>query len=320
MPVYKYCDINISSNIDLPELVLSECVVAAIRFRFNPESGSIPPDYHWFYSHSSQGDDTFLKIAKEHGAYIFRHENSLDFIVDDRSSVIECLEYKRLPGETIRHLLLDQILPRLLSHQGRLMLHASAVLTPRGAIAFLGETGWGKSTLAGCLNRMNNTLLTDDCLAVEIRESGVFCIPAYTGLRLFPDSLDYLFPDSPAQTEFAHYSVKKRLQFREAGNQYSHMYYPLVALFVLTDPAGMSPQHGISIERISPTDGLMALIRNSFKMDVTDRSETAQSFTEFGVLARKLPVFSLNYPRLHSYLPAVGKSVLKEIDFMVMPA
>ena len=38
----------------------------------------------------------------------------------------------------------------MLSRRESLVLHASAILTPEGVIAFVGKSGQGKSTLAAC--------------------------------------------------------------------------------------------------------------------------------------------------------------------------
>ena len=52
-----------------------------------------------------------------------------------------------VPDNTIEHLLVDQIWPRILAHRGQLVLHAAGVTSPTGAILFVGQSGRGKSTL-----------------------------------------------------------------------------------------------------------------------------------------------------------------------------
>ncbi len=70
------------------------------------------------------------------------------FEVDRILRTCALLAGRDLTPATLQHLLFDQILPRLIAHAGRLVLHASAVGASAGAILFLGGTGQGKSTLA----------------------------------------------------------------------------------------------------------------------------------------------------------------------------
>jgi len=44
-------------------------------------------------------------------------------------------------------------------------------------IAFLGETGQGKSTIAASLGRQGFPVVTDDCLVVEEKEDEILGIP-----------------------------------------------------------------------------------------------------------------------------------------------
>jgi hypothetical protein len=65
--------------------------------------------------------------------------------------------------------LLRQMAPIVSSVEHRLVLHASAVLLPRGIVAFIGESGAGKSTLAEAFS----TPVADDLLAVRFEATVV---------------------------------------------------------------------------------------------------------------------------------------------------
>jgi hypothetical protein len=54
----------------------------------------------------------------------------------------------------------------------------------------------------------------------------------------------------------------------------------------------------------------MAIIRNSFQLDVTDRGRVADLFDIASSVAEHLPVFSLAYPRDYARLPEVHKAIL----------
>lgn len=89
----------------------------------------------------------------------------------------------------------------LLRQRGHLVLHASAVAREGQAIAFLGQSGWGKSTLAEYFYQRGYELLTDDVLALDVSEAraGVAVLPGHRFIRLrehggkeFVDSFDSL--------------------------------------------------------------------------------------------------------------------------------
>jgi hypothetical protein len=66
--------------------------------------------------------------------------------------------------------LVRKVVPFAAALQGRVMLHASAVLVDDGVHAFIGPSGAGKSTLAETLGERGLTVLSDDlllCLPVE---------------------------------------------------------------------------------------------------------------------------------------------------------
>jgi hypothetical protein len=86
----------------------------------------------------------------------------------------------------------------LLHQRNELALHASCVAIDGRAVALVGPSGRGKSTLAGALAVRGFTLLTDDICRVLIDAGRVWAVPGSCRLRLWPDaarSLDHA-PDT----------------------------------------------------------------------------------------------------------------------------
>ena len=84
------------------------------------------------------------------------------------------------------------VLGVLLHQRGRLVLHASAVAINERAIAFLGASGWGKSTMAGALHTIGHCLVSDDVLAIQVSENRPLVFPSFPQLKLWPDAADVL--------------------------------------------------------------------------------------------------------------------------------
>lgn len=79
----------------------------------------------------------------------------------------------------------------LLYQRGILPLHGSAILTERGAVAFVGSSGSGKSTLAAEFRRRGYIVLADEICAIPAGLPPVL-LPAGSGIMLWADALENL--------------------------------------------------------------------------------------------------------------------------------
>lgn len=75
---------------------------------------------------------------------------------------------------------------------GSLVFHGSAVAVKNGAIAFIGNKGQGKSTLAGAFYAQGHRVLTDDVIVVSGEEENFQILPSFPQLRLTRDSAGVL--------------------------------------------------------------------------------------------------------------------------------
>lgn len=73
--------------------------------------------------------------------------------------------------------LFAQVLPLAAVLQGLDVVHASAVAWDGGVVAFVGPSGAGKTTLATRLVAREAALITDDALALEMRDDGIVAHP-----------------------------------------------------------------------------------------------------------------------------------------------
>ena len=196
---------------------------------------------------------------------------------------------RRLPRATLRHLLLDQVLPLTLPLRGRLALHASAVHVPGlGAIAFAGPAGCGKSTLAAALASRGCEVVADDCLLFAAGSTATV-VPGYPGVRLWPDSARTLRLSRRSDRPVAHYTRKRRvggrlIRFRRAPA-------PLAAMFVLGKRRIGRESRARSL---SARDRLMALVPYAWLMDVADPAALARVFDQLHAVVSSVPVVRLH--------------------------
>lgn len=145
--------------------------------------------------------------------------------------------------------------------------------------------------------------MSDDAILVRPGATGYRAERLYPSLRLFPDSLDWLFPGADNTSVVADYTEKRRVPFAEGPES-----APLVALFRLADPSD-----DIRITRLPPADACMAIIANAFSLDPSDSQETRRRFSQAAEAARHIPVYDLHHPRDYAALPDIHTRILSVI-------
>ena len=207
-------------------------------------------------------------------------------------------------AKEVRALLLGPALAVLLHQRGVLALHASSVRLPAGVVAFLGGSGWGKSTMAGALERLGHDVVADDITAVEPRPDRVDVLPAFPQLKLWPEAAHALGID-PETLPLVVPDETKRAR-RVAGGP-SAPSLPLAALFVLAfgEPARIEP--------LAPREALLELVRHSFCAPRLAQLGAERHFLQCGETVKRVVVRRLIRPRSLAVLADVASLVEREV-------
>jgi hypothetical protein len=120
--------------------------------------------------------ETHFTVDRSNCSYRLWFDGFGRYLVASDGTVIGCEE-----GAASRHQLerfvFAQALPLAAALQGLELLHASAVSTQDGVVAFVGGSGAGKTTLASRLVLRGAGFVTDDVLALETGLDGPICHP-----------------------------------------------------------------------------------------------------------------------------------------------
>ena len=317
---YRVYGLTLSSDAPVHELVpLAEAESEAesgVRVCFcSGRKKSFTPS-RWFMSWTLPTGELWLQCAKDGCGYLLRFPEIGDFFVDAEGREIICAPEPETPMETLRHLLLDQVLPLLLNLKGREALHATAILTPLGVCAFTGPAGTGKSTLAASFFRAGYPVLSDDCLVLEEDNGHILAIPAYPGLRLWEDTLESLGEDHNLSLPVAHYTSKKRLLLDSPVSDFPKGSYPLIRIYSLVRSDVNNGNISFSstiIERLSLQVGFMELVQTVFRLDINDRSMLVRQFRFLERIVSRVPVRRLHVPNTFSSLPEVREAILADL-------
>ena len=175
---YQSFGFRISSDFECPEL-LPQGGEADVRFKF----GSVP-------SLLPESQPIGVSCAAASGKCLIDIPNIARYLVRDGLEIsVQTAESADISA--IRLFLLGTAMGALL-HQRRLLpLHGSAISTSRGAVAFIGASGTGKSTVAGAFALRGYEILGDDICAVDTGGS-VSVVRGSPYLMLWKDALDQL--------------------------------------------------------------------------------------------------------------------------------
>jgi hypothetical protein len=189
------------------------------------------------------------------------------------------------PEETARHLLLNQVLPLVLSRRGRLVLHASAVSWNGKVSAFIGRSGAGKSTMAAACAAAGAKIVTDDCLVLRRSGHEWRAVPCDAGVRLWPATLALLGWPLASGSGMAHYTDKRRVGALHPSLRFETHDLPLTQIYRMS-----RPEESTTEGRVQGQAAVMALASELFRLDVRDRAESRWQFDAIGALAATVPV------------------------------
>ena len=306
---YRAYGITLFSTIPFPELTPIPALRATLTFRLG--SGRI--DSRGWVERTprlrSEGEP-WLVVARQGRAYCLRFGESADLVImQDRRTIVGYRRGRTTLG-TIRHLFLDSALPMLLSHRGRTVLHGSAVLCGRGAVALLGPGGAGKSTLAARFGSDGCPVIADDAVVLRRRGHQVLAIPAYAGLRLWRDALTVL-AGAPGRLKVSEAYRKYRIRPGNPGLAFHDRPAPLRRVYVLDWPPNRRSK-AIRIETLSPREGIIELIKYSYLMDLNDRRFLVSHLDR--LMRAPIDLRRLSYPRDLSALPNVQAAILHDLQ------
>ena len=141
----------------------------------------------------------------------------------------------------------------LLRQRGHLVVHGSGVARDGRSIGFVGDSGWGKSTLAAALVARGWSFLTDDLLVITEGDGGPVLIPTHSSMRLSEEAAVQV--DAVARARGRAHALTTKLEVDQAG-AFSASRVPLSRLFVLWPVA--KPAH--RAVPMSPRDLTLELV------------------------------------------------------------
>ena len=240
---------------------------------------------------------------QEDGGFVLRFPECADFIISVTGAV-ECIPTPQ-SGDDWRGIFEQQVQPLLLSQRGEQVFHGGAVAIGDHAIAFLGPSGRGKSTLTTAFARRGHAFLGDDCLHLDLSGPRVQVHPHADHVRLWEDSAVALGEGAAA---YVPGSPKPRLA---AGDRLPHCdrALPLARVYLLGEGDADAPVVGT----VPAYQQLIGWTANAFVLDIKNPEVLRRNLAAGARLVREAPMRQLDYPRRYEVLDDVVDAVLADV-------
>ena len=304
--VYGEC---LASSVPFPELPTSDAKASRWTFETTPQLAPM-------VGATELGAD---RIYGEVFARLYTHAHGHRITVDDTGSFELSRDGTHVTWEEraeswpdfVRAHLVGRVLATALYFDGLLPLHASAVETRDGVVAFLAPKGFGKSTLALALTVAGARLVTDDTLPVEPHagagmqpSAAPLAWPGVHSLRVHDDALAAVGAARPTLDT----RDGKRIVSELAPHQLTSRRAPLAAIYLI-DP--VMPEAGTVTRTALPAMlaavGVVAHVKIGRMLGP---AAAGPMLERAALITRSVPVFRLHAPRDLSQLPATAATLL----------
>lgn len=248
MKAYNIYNLIIASELDFPELSEIEGEADA-NIRFGKVDDAIATQ--------AESSKAFIgELPKFCRLWIYNGE---EVIIEPVKDVDESL---------MRTAILGPILCILLRQRGLLVIHASCVNINNKGVAFMGGSGWGKSTLATAFHTQGYDVLTDDVLAIKVEKHQAIVYPSYPQFKLCLDAATSLEQDTQNLLPVSTNSSKVAYQ---VSHNFQQNPIPLQQIYVLHKGS----EHQITSLKAQET--FVELVRHTRAMEsITEQKFIAQ--------------------------------------------
>jgi len=233
-----------------------------------------------------------------------------EVLISKNGELITCRPFPQTESESFHVYLLGQALSFALVKRGFEPVHASAVAVGDQAIAFIGDCGLGKSTLAAAFLQAGHRLLTDDLLLLQTRTRAIVAFPGPARIKLFPKVARKFLADASSGVPLNPKTQKQIIPLNDS--QVCSEAMPLAAIYVLALP-NKAQDNSVRITSLTQREAFVRLLENTFNRVIFDPDRLRRHFDAAQALANVMPIRKLSYPRSLERLPLVREAILSDL-------
>ncbi len=245
--------------------------------------------------------EIFLKDQKSFSDFDYNNSANYNFFLENKplfnvkygETIIINSDF-RIDDILLRSLILGQAMGILLHQRGYLVLHGSSVKICDKAVAFIGYSGYGKSTIAASLNSKGYPFITDDILVIDLKKKVPFVLPSFPRIKLRNDILKLIKDDKECfqkiHPKYNKYSYVIEENFCENPT-------PLKTIYVI----GKGEDN--CIIPLSNQNALIELIKQSYMINLFNNYEKKLNLTDCAWLVENVLIKNINRSQ---YIDSIG--------------
>ena len=242
------------------------------------------------------------------GSSYARWQGVGEFLVAPNGLEILCSPAAGAEDESFQVYLLGQAFSFALVKAGFEPLHATAIERDGDALALVGESGQGKSTLAASFLAHGARLLTDDLMLVSPGEPPLQVYPGPSRIKLLPDAAERFLGQEATRVPMNPETDKHVITVPSENTCQAPA--RLRGLYVLEH--GESPQADIRIEPLAGREGFMALVAHTFNRYLSDPARLRRQLVEVTRIVQGVSVKRIVYPPVFERLEEVRDALLRD--------
>lgn len=292
MSHYSLYGLNVASDLPLPGAIESPPGPVDVLVRRATKSRRVATNI-----------TSVFELTREDDDYVFNFPDEVQVTVGANATLIEIAWPNRFTVEYAATYLMNVVFAFVMRARGHETLHASAALIGDKAVAFIGTSGAGKSTIAAALALRGHRVISEDVVALIDRGTKFDVVSAHAHVRLWPDVTAFLFGSQDALPLIANEEWKRKFDVRD---HFAHGVFELDAIYSIDD-RGVDEPH---VEMLEGKDALLELIAASYKSAAPDATMSPEEFDRLGRIARHVPARLLVPNASLATLPAMIDAIM----------
>ncbi|MEL6461130.1 MAG: serine kinase [Cyanobacteria bacterium J06621_15] len=300
--MYSYIayGLNFQSELAIPEFIpgQGECDAQIII-----KEGSTPDEY---LAQEYLSQEWALKVHQRE-AFVYVKNTGI-FLIHEGHKII-VVPTKDATEKQIRLYLAGTVMAILLYQREFLVLHASVANINGSAVAFLGESGEGKSSTAAAFYKKGYDILTDDVAPITLAKGAATITPGFPQIKLCRKTAETLGYDFDSLDAINSPKQKRGYRFKPS----SSAPLPIGRIYVLYEDTEFK------IERLTSKESVIELLRHSRPITLYHSGDT-NHFFQCVTLAKECGVYRLGRPRNLALLPEIVKLVEENLSSQLTKA